>query len=159
MVEAGLVAGRTLLAFDHGTQRIGVAIGNTLTATARPLAVVVVRSADDAVGRALDLIGAWRPDQIVVGRPLGGEGAGEPVPQTRRAERFARRLQGRSGLPVTLVDERYSTYEARGRLRDDRRAGMLAVDPSEGDDSYAAVVILEQYLAETARAGMPAAGS
>jgi putative Holliday junction resolvase len=151
-------AGRTLLAFDYGTQRIGVAIGNTLTATARPLTVISARSADDAVGRAIDLIDAWRPDGIVVGRPLGGEGAGEAVPNTRRAEKFARRLQGRSRLPVALVDERYSTFEARGRLRDDRDAGRLIVDPADGDDSYAAVVILEQYLGECTSAAAQAAG-
>ncbi len=139
----------TLLAFDYGTQRLGVAIGNTLTGTVRPLTIVLVRSQDDAIGRAMDLVDSWRPDRVVVGRPLGGEGGGEPVPTTRRAERFARRLQGRSRLPVALVDERYSSMEARQRMRDAQREGG-PVDLREGDDAWAAVVILEQFLAESA---------
>ena len=140
----------TLLAFDYGSQRLGVAIGNTLTGTVRPLAIVVVRSQDDAIGRAMDLVDSWRPDRLVVGRPLGGQGAGEPVPTTRRAERFARRLQGRSRLPVALVDERYSSMEARQRMREARRGDGPPVDLRDGDDAYAAVVILEQFLAESA---------
>lgn len=148
----------TLLAFDFGTQRLGVAIGNTLTGTVRPLTIVLVRSQDDAIGRAMDLVDSWRPDRVVVGRPLGGEGAGEPVPTTRRAERFARRLQGRSRLPVALVDERYSSMEARQRMRDAQRDGG-SVDLRDGDDAWAAVVILEQFLAEAANleASRPAA--
>lgn len=142
--------GQTLIAFDYGTQRVGVAIGNTLTGTVRPLAVIAVRSADDAVGRAMDVIQAWRPDQVVVGRPLGGQGAGEAVPPTRKAEKFARRLHGRSRLPVALVDERYSSMEAQARIRDDRRSGRVDGTASDGDDAYAAVVILEQFLAEAA---------
>ena len=140
----------TLLAFDYGTQRLGVAIGNTLTGTVRPLAIIVVRSQDDAIGRAMDLVDTWRPDRLVVGRPLGGEGAGEPVPTTRRAERFARRLQGRSRLPVALIDERYSSMEARLRMREARRGDGPPVDLRDGDDAHAAVVILEQFFAESA---------
>ena len=142
----------TLLAFDYGTQRLGVAIGNTLTGTVRPLAIVAVRSADDAIGRAMDLVDKWRPDRIVVGRPWGGEGAGEPVPTTARAERFARRLHGRSRLPVAMVDERYSSMEARQRMREQHRNGILDGDLRDGDDAHAAVVILEQFFAESAKA-------
>ena len=68
----------------------------------------------------------------------------------RRAERFARRLQGRSRLPVALVDERYSSMEARQRMREARRGDGPPVDLRDGDDAYAAVVILEQFLAESA---------
>lgn len=151
---AGSAASRreeTLLAFDFGSQRIGVAIGNTLTGTVRPLAIMSVRSADDAIGRAMDLVDKWRPDRLVVGRPWGGEGAGEPVPMTRRAERFARRLQGRSRLPVAMVDERYSSMEARHRMREQHRSGILDGDLRDGDDAHAAVVILEQFFAESAK--------
>jgi len=145
----------TLLAFDYGTQRLGVAIGNTLTGMVRPLAIIAVRSADDAIGRAMDLVDQWRPDRIVVGRPWGGEGAGEPVPTTRRAERFVRRLQGRSRLPVAMVDERYSSMEARQRMREQHRDGLLDGDLRDDDDAHAAVVILEQFFAESARASLP----
>ncbi len=128
---------RTLFGFDFGRRQVGVAIGNTLTGAARPLAIV----RDEATARRFAAIGslidAWHPDAFVVGRPLHPDGAPHEV--TAAAERFARQLAGRFGRPVILVDERYSTVEARSRAHS---AGTRLDD----DDAHAAAVILEQYL-------------
>lgn len=145
-------AQRTILAFDYGARRIGVAIGNTVTGTARPLQTVIEQVSARRFARIGALLSRWHPDSLVVGRPLHPDGTPHQV--TVAAERFARQLNGRFGLPVQLVDERYSTVEARARRQDDQVAGgpsatalgtvsraMLA-----DDDASAAAVILEQYL-------------
>lgn len=118
-----------VLAFDFGARRIGVAIGNTVTREARPLAVI------DATGsarwdRIAALVDEWQPAQIVVGIPRHPDGT--PHELTGRCERFARQLEGRHRRPVARVDERYSS----------------AVVPGGADDA-AAAVILQQWLAET----------
>lgn len=129
-------ASRTILAFDFGIQRIGVAVGEAETGTSHPLPGIAragpARFA--AIGRLVD---EWRPAQLVVGLPLAANGDAHEL--TRRAERFARQLHGRFRLPVELVDERYTSVEAEQRLRG-RRHGRLAAD------SVAAQLILEQYL-------------
>ena len=107
----------TVLAFDYGARRIGVAVGNTITGTARPLQTVSEEAAARRFERIGELLKEWHPDTLVVGRPLHPDGTPHEV--TLAAERFARRLQGRFGLPVELVDERYSTVEARGRRASD----------------------------------------
>lgn len=126
-------SGETLLAFDFGTRRIGVAIGNTITGTGRPLAIVPAERNDLKFAGIAALIEEWRPDRLVVGRPLHPDGAEHEG--TARAERFARQLEGRFARPVIMVDERYSTVEARRSLA----AG-------EPDDAEAAAIILRQYL-------------
>jgi len=126
-------AAALLLAFDYGTRRIGVASGNSLTRSATPLATVADAAVDArfaAIGR---LISDWQPAALVVGVPRHPDGA--PHDNTRRAERFARQLQGRFGLPVHAVDERYTTTEAQ------------ALGASEADvDAASAALILEQYF-------------
>lgn len=121
---------RILLSFDFGTRRVGVASGNTVTRTASPLATLAAEgdARFDAIGR---LLREWGPDALVVGVPRHPDGA--PHDNTRRAQRFARQLAGRFGLPVHEVDERYTTTEAHS---------MGAADA----DAAAAVLILEQYL-------------
>lgn len=118
-----------VLAFDFGARRIGVAIGNTVTREARPLAVI------DATGsarwdRIAALVDEWQPAQIVVGIPRHPDGT--PHELTERCERFARQLEGRHRRPVARVDERYSS----------------AVVPGGADDA-AAAVILQQWLEGT----------
>ncbi len=125
----------TLLGFDFGTRRIGVALGNTISASARALVVLEEPSDARRFARIADLIREWQPQRLVVGRPLHYDGT--PLPHTARCERFARRLAGRFGLPVELVDERFSSVEARAE------AGLRAGDP---EDAQAAAVILRQYL-------------
>ena len=132
----------TLLAFDYGDLRIGVAVGQTVTATASPLESVAMRGAEpdwDALDR---IARTWQPDALVVGLPLNMDGTEQAV--TRRARRFQRALGARFGLPVHLVDERLSTREARERLH-------LRGQPDAEDDPVAAQVILEDWLASSRR--------
>ena len=123
-------APRSFLAFDFGTQRIGVATGNTVTRTAQPLRTVADAGASrfDAIAK---LIAEWQPDALVVGVPFHPDGA--PHDNTERARRFARQLQGRFQLPVHEVDERYTTTEARA-------SGAADVDAAS------AAIILGQFL-------------
>ena len=129
---SGATASRTqsFLAFDFGLKRTGVASGNSLLRQASPLTTVAAEG--DArfapIGR---LIAEWQPDALVVGVPLHPDGA--PHENTRRAQRFARQLHGRFGLPVHTVDERYSTTEA-------------AAGGARDLDAASAAVILDQYL-------------
>jgi putative Holliday junction resolvase len=129
-------ADETILAFDFGLRRTGVAVGNTLTASARPLAVIEAESNERRFAAIDRLIREWRPQRLVVGRPSHPDGTAHEM--TTRCERFARQLAGRFGLPVVTVDERWSSVEARAA-----RAG-----PGP-DDAEAAAVILRQYLSAT----------
>ena len=129
MAIAGVVMG-----FDFGEKRIGVAIGNTLTASARPLQSVRAERRDtkfDAIGQ---LIALWQPTQLVVGLPLSREG--EEQLRTTQARRFANQLHGRFKLPVAMVDERYTSRAAED-------AGAVDVD------AESARLILEQFLQGT----------
>lgn len=124
------VSPRSFLAFDFGTQRVGVASGNTLTRTATPLRTVA--AGGDARFAALGaLIAEWQPDALVVGVPFHPDGA--PHDNTARAQRFARQLHGRFKLPVHEVDERYTTTEAHSHGASDV-------------DAASAAIILEQFL-------------
>ncbi|MFT3802246.1 MAG: Holliday junction resolvase RuvX [Burkholderiaceae bacterium] len=142
---------RTVLAFDFGTQRIGVAVGNSLSRDAQPLTIIAAEGDAERFARIGELIAEWRPAELVVGRPLHTDGADLPV--TPRCDRFARQLQGRYGLSVTLVDERYSSVEAEGERR---RAGVRPPRPKGGGktssrhrvDDQAAAIILRQYWVE-----------
>ena len=133
-------AARTILAFDFGIRRIGVAVGEPETGSAHPLPGIAL-SGDARFVAIGTLLAQWRPARLVVGLPLAANGEWHEM--TRRAERFARQLRGRFHLPVELVDERFTSLEAERRLRG-RRAGRLAVD------SVAAQLILEQYFDERA---------
>ena len=123
---------RTLsfLAFDFGLKRTGVATGNSLLRQASPLTTVAAEG-DARFGPIRKLIAEWQPDALVVGIPVHPDGA--PHDNTRRAQRFARQLQGRFGLPVHAVDERYSTTEA-------------AAGGARDLDAASAAVILDQFL-------------
>lgn len=125
----------TYLAFDYGDKRIGVAVGDDLTASARPLAVI----ARDwpAVDR---LLSEWAPTALVVGLPLDDSGSEQPT--TARARRFARALEQRSGLAVYTCDERYSSLEADLRMRGQRPGRRK----TSSNDATAASIILEQWL-------------
>jgi putative Holliday junction resolvase len=120
----------SFLSFDFGTRRVGVASGNTLLKSASPLKTLAVEG--DARFAAIEaLIREWQPDALVVGVPFHPDGAEHD--NTRRARRFARQLQGRYGLPVHEVDERYTTTEALSQGAADA-------------DAAAAAIILNQYL-------------
>ena len=130
-----------MLAFDFGTRRIGVAVGNSITSMARPLATI--ESDANAVRFAAieALIGEWRPGVLVVGQPVHGDGT--PHEMTARARRFARQLEGRTGLPVVRVDERHTTELARSALQADGRGGR---EHRALRDAVAAQLILQAYL-------------
>lgn len=128
-------ASRTILAFDFGLKRIGVAVGEPELGTAHPLPAIAQFSQIER------LVEQWRPAMLVVGRPTSVQG--EPYAMTRQAEDFARRLERRFKLPVARVDERFSSVEAESRLRGTR--------PKKTEiDSVAAQLILEQYFDESA---------
>ena len=121
---------QTFLAFDYGTKRTGVASGNSLTRTASPQATIAAEgSARFPLIQAR--INEWQPDALVVGIPFHPDGASHD--NTVRAQKFARQLHGRFGLPVHEVDERYSTTEA------------LASGAKDAD-AASACIILEQFL-------------
>ncbi len=147
--KAGRSTARTILAFDFGLQRIGVAVGEAELDSAHALQSVVAHTQPGRFTAIESLVKEWQPTLLVVGRPLGEDGA--PHEMTRRAERFARQLNGRFGLPVEMVDERYSSAEVESRMRaayGKRKAASLARGKSL--DSHAAQVILEQYFGEHA---------
>lgn len=135
----------TVLAFDFGLQRIGVAVGEAEVGTVHPLPVLAALTQPGRMTAIERLVAEWKPSLLVVGRPLGEDGA--PREMTRRAERFARQLNGRFRLPVKLVDERYSSVEAESRVRaayGARKAAKLA--RGKALDSQAAQLVLEQYF-------------
>ena len=143
-LDSGSVSG-TLLGFDFGERRIGVAVGETSTRIASPLVAIeenATAARFDAIGR---LVLEWRPAALVVGRPKHADGTEHPV--AVRATRFARRLAGRHRLPVFMVDETLTSVEAERSLRESRtRKG------SAGDvDALAAALILQSYLDDPAR--------
>jgi len=124
----------TVLAFDFGLKRIGVAVGEAELGTAHPLAPIAAPGFD-SISR---LISEWRPSRLVVGLPVAANGV---HPLAKRVERFARQLEGRYHLPVARVDERFSSVEAESRLRGVKRKSV---------DSVAAQLLLEQYFHEAA---------
>jgi putative Holliday junction resolvase len=128
-------AAETVLSFDFGTRRIGVAVGNSIAGSARPLAIVEEAAADRRFARIEALIREWQPQRLVVGLPLNEDGS--PVPNTARAHRFARQLEGRYRLPVAMVDERFSTA-----------AALECRGAREPEDAEAAAIILRQYFDE-----------
>ena len=140
-------AAGTVLAFDFGLQRIGVAVGEAELSSAHPLPGVAASTQPGRLTAIERLVTEWQPTLLVVGRPLGEDGV--PHEMTRRAERFARQLNGRFRLPVELVDERYSSAEVENRLGaayGKRKAVNLA--RSKTLDSHAAQIILEQYFGD-----------
>jgi len=122
----------TVLAFDFGLKRIGVAVGEQELRSAHPLPAV------SQFPQIEKLIEEWKPARLVVGLPM--REAGEH-PLAKRVERFARQLEGRFHLPVARVDERFTSVEAESRLRGVKKKAI---------DSVAAQLILEQYFDQAA---------
>ena len=136
-VRAAIAAAPSLfLAFDFGTKRIGVASGNSLTQTATPLNTVAHGDSQARLTAIAALVAEWQPAALVVGVPRHPDGAAHD--NTRRAERFARQLRARFGVPVHEVDERYTTTEALA-------AGAADVDAAS------AALILEQFFCQPPR--------
>ena len=139
-MSAPPLAEATILGFDFGTRRIGVAVGNTLVRVAHPLTTIDAQANGARFAALGALVAQWQPQLLVVGVPVHADGSAHPM--TARARRFARQLQGRFGVAVTQVDERYTTELARSALAATRagRAGR------ETRDEVAAQLILQGFL-------------
>lgn len=131
----------TYLGFDFGTRRLGIAVGESLTGAARPLTTLACRDGQPDWSTLDRLIAEWRPTALVVGRPCHADGAASD--STRGAERFARRLAGRTELAVHVIDERLSSHEAAERLRERGTSGR---GQQASVDAVAAEVILESWF-------------
>jgi len=141
---AALSPDSTVLGFDVGSRRIGVAIGSAFSVGARALAMIDVRG-DGPDWAALDrLHREWRPHGLIVGDPLTLDG--DDQPNRRRAHAFARQLQQRYRLPVLLVDERSSSVEAARRFAAERAEGRRRRRDAANLDAVAAAVIIERWL-------------
>ncbi len=125
----------TVMAFDYGLRRVGVAVGNTVTKLGQPLKTIAAPNSDGLFREIENLLEEWVPNQLVVGLPMHPDGAEHEM--TSKAKRFGNQLHGRFGVPVSWVDERYTSavLEGNAQMRDNL-------------DSHSAVLILEQYFAE-----------
>jgi putative holliday junction resolvase len=125
----------TVMAFDYGLRRVGVAVGNALTKAGQPLRTITAPNVDALFREIQGLVKDWQPQQLVVGRPVHPDGAEHEM--TAKATRFGNQLHGRLNLPVAWVDERYTSAILEGdhQMRDNL-------------DAHSAALILEQYFAE-----------
>lgn len=128
---------RTVLGFDYGHKRIGVAVGQLLTRSATPLTRVDSRGNKPDWAAIARLIDEWKPDALVVGIPYHMDGSEQPT--TAAARRFCRQLEGRHRLPVYTAEERLSSYVVESRLSG-------ATDSCADIDALAAQVILQDWL-------------
>ena len=126
-VTSKAMMAQTILAFDYGEKRIGVAVGNTVTQTAEPLKIIQEPNQDKRFKAIEQLIDEWRPQLLVVGLPKHPDGAEHAM--TQKAQRFGNQLKGRFQKEVIWVDERYTSVSVDG-----------------GNDALAAQLILQQYL-------------
>ncbi|MEI7841539.1 MAG: Holliday junction resolvase RuvX [Gallionellaceae bacterium] len=133
----------TLLAFDFGTKRIGIAVGNTISATAQPLSTINDEKNDVRFTAIAALIAEWQPAALVVGLPCNDDGT--PHEMTALCRRFANRLKGRFNLPILLVDERYTSAAASTALTE---RGVFGRKQKTLIDQYAAQQILQAYFDE-----------
>jgi putative Holliday junction resolvase len=134
-----LPAHQTLLAFDFGLKRTGVAVGNTVSGGARPLTTIVEEQNDRRFAAIEALIAEWKPERLLVGLPLALDGAETEI--SKRARRFGNQLHGRFGLPVEFADERYSSAVVEEAFKPGRAQKEII-------DAAAAAVILQAWLDE-----------
>jgi putative holliday junction resolvase len=131
----------TILAFDFGEKRIGVAVGNLEVRLAHPLAMISHTNTVESFESVAVLIEEWQPVLLVVGLPTHADGSEHEL--TRRSRRFARRLEGRFGIKTILVDERYTSIDATAALRE---AGVKGKKQKPLLDQVAAQLILQSYF-------------
>ena len=139
----------TVLAFDFGVKRVGIAIGERRLGQARALLVIADAANAPRFSTIGKLIGEWQATRLVVGRPLNEDGSGHEM--TERCERFAHQLEGRFGLPVNLVDERFSSLEADLQMREssarDTARGTATWQQRKAKmDAEAARIILQSWF-------------
>ncbi len=134
----------TILAFDFGLRRIGVAVGQAVTRSATALTTLPAVEGEPEAGALARLISEWQPDRLLLGMPFAH---GERSVLDEPLKRFRRRLE-RFGMPLELVDEQFSSAEAESRLSGERRSGMRRRRVRKADiDSLSARIIAEQWLA------------
>jgi putative Holliday junction resolvase len=135
---------RTILAFDFGLRRIGVAVGQDVTGSASPLGIVANRRTGVDNEKIAALLAEWQPTQLVVGMPAHADGSPSEIQE--HVKGFIEELET-YGLPVDTVDERYTSVEAERVLKNARQAGTRGRISKDQIDSAAAVFIAERYLA------------
>jgi putative holliday junction resolvase len=135
----------TVLAFDFGERRVGVAVGELQLGIAHPLETIDAPANDARFTRIAALVQEWRPVLLVVGLPLALDGGEHRL--TGLARKFAQRLRGRFGIETRLVDERLTSVEAQ---REARASGLTARDSKRHVDRLAAKLILEAFFNENA---------
>lgn len=134
---------KILLGFDFGMKRMGVAIGQTVTQTARPLPIIHAKNGVPRWESLVKLIQKWQPDALVVGIPLNMDGTEQAI--SHEARQFAQTLRERFHLPVYEMDERLTTKDARARLFNE--GGYKALQGGQ-IDSVAAQLILQNWFEE-----------
>lgn len=135
------MSSRSIMGFDYGTKSIGVAIGQELTGTARPLRALKANDGIPNWDEIAKLLKEWQPDLLVVGLPLNMDGTEQPI--TARARKFGQRLHGRFGKPVAFKDERLTTTDARAKLF--AEGGYRALEKSNVD-GVSAQLIIEAWM-------------
>ena len=126
-----------ILAFDFGTQHIGVAVGQTVTKTSSPLIILnVAREGKEIWNTISNLIDEWKPDQLLVGKPLNMDGT--PSEMMKKVDPFFNKLQKISNIPCELVDERLTSFEAKQLMRTDTKGDRI--------DDLAAKIFLDQWI-------------
>jgi putative Holliday junction resolvase len=126
-----------ILAFDFGTQHIGVAVGQTITKTSSPLIVInVAREGKEIWNTISNLINEWKPDQLLVGKPLNMDGT--PSDMMKKVDPFFQKLQKISDIPCELVDERLTSFEAKQLMQKDSKDDRI--------DDLAAKIFLDNWI-------------
>lgn len=127
----------TVMAFDFGTRRVGVAVGNSVTGTGQALKTIAAPNIDSLFKEVESLLKEWQPERLVVGKPLHPDGAEHEM--TSKAVRFGNQLSGRFQLEVEWVDERYTSAVLEGDAQ-----------MQDNLDAHSAALLLEQYFSELA---------
>lgn len=127
----------TVMAFDYGTRRVGVAVGNSVTGQGQALKTIAAPNSDSLFKEVETLLKEWQPERLVVGKPLHPDGTEHEM--TSKAIRFGNQLHGRFQLEVEWVDERYSSAVLEGDAQ-----------MQDNLDAHSAVLLLEQYFSELA---------
>lgn len=130
-----------LLAFDYGLKHIGVASGQTLTGSATPQNPLRAKDGTPDWNEIERLLKLWRPERVLVGLPLNMDGTESEL--SARARKFGNRIHGRFGVTVEMVDERLSSFEAKGEVMARGGSRDFGKNPI---DSIAARIIVETYL-------------
>jgi putative Holliday junction resolvase len=139
--ESGGTRQRRVLAFDFGLRRIGVACGQELLGSARPVTMIAARDGVPDWNRIEILLNEWHPDLVVVGLPLNMDGTESDM--CARARKFGKRLHGRFHVPVEMMDERLSSFEAKEAVLAEGGSSDFG---RHGVDDLAAVLILESWF-------------